>query len=750
MDAATDGWQAAAVSFWVERALRRANKPQPLLEWQLIGEVKKWGPEKLPAGVSVKAYVKAVVQGLKADPRLQYRPSASGASPMFLAAAAPAPPEVRAAVEYWVEQIRTRAALGSRLTVAQLLDAVHERAPAGGYALAGALVAAQTFFTQVHTRLLSDPRVSCVSEQSADGKPVKLYVPRCAAGSPALVFRSGGAAADGAAAPPPSDGTSPLRALRSATDEAAQLHAASLAATYADVTGALPDDADDAADDICDDGAQLPGGVEGVRAYFAERRRGGGAGVLARGYAAADGERCGAFAEAALLGHLRGGDDAAPREVHLNTHEPFCLVAVGVQGGGKSHSLACVLESCLLPFPTAGVVRLDAPMTALVLHYDSSPHAVCEATGLLAPAPALRRMLGGAAPALPRERLVVLVSPSYYKQRAAFYGNHCTVKPLLLRWHTLSADHLKRIMRVKEGDSQLYVASLLDLLRRYQRAGKVPKFAQFCAEVTALCSVKGQSAPLEQRLALLESLVAESALNAELRPLGGDVTSACTPGALVVVDLTDPMLSAEEANGVFTVLVEAFRAAPAATTGAGKLLVLDEAHKYMTGAGGDGLSAAIVTCARLMRHDGLRLAVSTQSPAALAPELLELVSVALLHRFHSADWLAHLAKKLPLAGDAVWRRLIALEPGEALMFVARHMLPADAAVDADGHVFELAVRPRLTADRGASRTNAAPATPQQRRQPPPPYTPPTSLGVANAPPTLTNEEIESILPAFWR
>jgi hypothetical protein len=124
MDGAAEGWKAAAVSFWVERALRRFSKQQPLLEWQLIGEVKKWGPEKLPAGVSVKAYVKAVVQGLKADPRLQYRPSASGASPMFLAAAAPAPPEVRAAVEYWVEQIRTRAALGSRLTVAQLLDAV--------------------------------------------------------------------------------------------------------------------------------------------------------------------------------------------------------------------------------------------------------------------------------------------------------------------------------------------------------------------------------------------------------------------------------------------------------------------------------------------------------------------------------------------------------------------------------------------------------------------------------------------------
>ena len=73
-----------------------------------------------------------------------------------------------------------------------------------------------------------------------------------------------------------------------------------------------------------DNGAPLPSDVDGVRAYFAERQRGVGTGVLARGYAAADGERRSAFAEAALLSHLRDGDDAALRKVHLNTHEPFC------------------------------------------------------------------------------------------------------------------------------------------------------------------------------------------------------------------------------------------------------------------------------------------------------------------------------------------------------------------------------------------------------------------------------------------
>ena len=373
-----------------------------------------------------------------------------------------------------------------------------------------------------------------------------------------------------------------------------------------------------------------------------------GGGALERGTVLADRDGAARMPEAALLGHLSAGDAPAGRggpAVYLNTHEPFCLAAVGVQGGGKSHTLACVLEGCLVPVPRAGVVRLRAPMAALVLHYDFNPASVCEATGLAAPNPALLRWLAaagarpGPAPCLPRERLVVLVSPAYYRQRRAFYGGHCTVRPLLFRWNTLSADHLKRIMRVKAGDGQLYVAAMLDLLRRYQRDGVAPSFAGFLADVKRACRVQGQAGPLEQRLALLESLVAESAGNRALAAEGGDLRSACAPGTLVVADLTDPLLASDEANAVFQVLTEQFRALPVAG-GGGKVLALDEAHRYMDGAAGDGLSQAVVNVARLMRHDGVRLVVSTQSPRALAPELLELVSAAVLHRFHSRDWCA--------------------------------------------------------------------------------------------------------------
>jgi hypothetical protein len=120
-----------------------------------------------------------------------------------------------------------------------------------------------------------------------------------------------------------------------------------------------------------------------------------------------------------------------------------------------------------------------------------------------------------------------------------------------------------------------------------------------------------------------------------------------------------------------------------------------------------------------MRHDGMRLVVSTQSPCALAPELLELVTLAVLHRCHSADWFSYLGKKLPLP-DAVWQRLVALEPGHAILFASRHRLAArfsmaalhgsaEAHEHAGAHVFPIAIRPRITADRGASKRNVGAA-----------------------------------------
>ncbi len=228
----------------------------------------------------------------------------------------------------------------------------------------------------------------------------------------------------------------------------------------------------------------------------------------------------------------------------------------------------------------------------------------------------------------------------------------------------------------------------------------LPEFSAFLDQVRDKCSLKGQSGPLDQRIALLESVVAESAKNEALIDESLDLT-ACKDGDyhFIIADLTDPLLSKEEANGLFQVLTEQFRTLP---TKGGKVLCLDEAHKYMSGEKADGLSEAIVNVARLMRHDGIRLVVSTQSPKALAPELLELVTVAVLHHFHSPDWWNYLTSKLPLNQDA-FKRILSLGSGEAVVFATSHDLSVENLEGS--HCLPIRIRPRLTEDYGSSRKN---------------------------------------------
>ena len=68
-------------------------------------------------------------------------------------------------------------------------------------------------------------------------------------------------------------------------------------------------------------------------------------------------------------------------------------------------------------------------------------------------------------------------------------------------------------------------------------------------------------------------LIAESEANKDLRGKGAGLAECCVPGSMVVVDLTDPLLARDEANGIFQVLTEQYRSRPMKC---GKLLALDE------------------------------------------------------------------------------------------------------------------------------------------------------------------------------
>ena len=143
-------------------------------------------------------------------------------------------------------------------------------------------------------------------------------------------------------------------------------------------------------------------------------------------------------------------------------HSPFCLCVCGVQGAGKSHTLQVVLESCLIPFAFENnTVKLNQPMAALMFHYDQSESNVCEATGIVKLNPKLSSRKDLNIPQLPK--VVVLVSPTFYKQRRKFYGlsdnadsdgdengGDFDVQPLLFSWSTLDAVQLRSLLHIEE------------------------------------------------------------------------------------------------------------------------------------------------------------------------------------------------------------------------------------------------------------------------------------------------------------
>ncbi|KAJ8603507.1 hypothetical protein CTAYLR_005122 [Chrysophaeum taylorii] len=397
--------------------------------------------------------------------------------------------------------------------------------------------------------------------------------------------------------------------------------------------------------------------------------------------------------DAGYLGRLIESVPDDDKHVFLNTSEPFCLVVTGVQGAGKSHTMMCVLENCLLrcELPEERpVVRLAREMTGLVVRYDTCETSVCEATALRESA------------ILPSGcKVVVLVSPSFYSQRRKFYeGMGAEVFPLLFRWASLDARQLKILMRISESDAQqeqqqLYVSAMLDKLRGYQRRAKIPDFEGFLEEIES--EFEGRNGPLKQQIALLESIVAESEINQDLRDKQRDLSRVVEAGALVVADLADPVLSALEANAIFRVLFSQFRALRLPF---GKVVAFDEAHKYLDGKT-SGLAADILDAVRLMRHEGIRVLVSTQSPFAVPGELLELVSVAVVHRAHSNDSFEYLAAKLPMPDDG-FERARQMRDGEALVFATRNHIQGFE----HEAVFKVRTRPRLTLDYGASRQNS--------------------------------------------
>ena len=192
-------------------------------------------------------------------------------------------------------------------------------------------------------------------------------------------------------------------------------------------------------------------------------------------------------------------------------------------------------------------------------------------------------------------------------------------------------------------------------------------------------------------LALLRLKFAAEYINDTCR-----LTDVLRPGRLVVVDLRDELIEKDEALGLFVVLLQMF----AETTWQGrrfnKLVVFDEAHKYI---GSPDLVAGLVEVVREMRHKGTSILVASQDPPSVPTSLIELSTQVILHKFNSPAWLKHIQKANAALDVLTPAKLAALGPGEAYAWSSK------ATDDAFTRgAVKIQCRPRVTRHGGGTKT----------------------------------------------
>jgi len=350
------------------------------------------------------------------------------------------------------------------------------------------------------------------------------------------------------------------------------------------------------------------------------------------------------FEQYAVLGHELPSADRPSGTLHtpifLNTNTPWSAFICGSQGSGKSYTMSCMLENCLLASSAIG--RCLKPLAGMLFHYDAhSTGAVCEAAYLVTQMP-----------------VRVLVSPSnFYKLKALYESlpglqGKIKVVPLLLKESQLNTQRMLRLMAFsdKGGAVPLYMEVIIQILLQMamESAGRPGlNFAEFKARLETEEFAKMQQGPMKLRLSLLEGFLDSGYFAKRLRVKGEGLVPQ--PGALTIVDLSDPFVDPASACVLFDICLALFLEDQ---SGIDKVIALDEAHKFMNGtAASEVFTQSLLTVIREQRHKGARVIIATQEPT-ISPKLLDLCSMTYVHRFTSPEWLETLKKHLAAASSS--------------------------------------------------------------------------------------------------
>ena len=378
-----------------------------------------------------------------------------------------------------------------------------------------------------------------------------------------------------------------------------------------------------------------------------------------------------------LLGEISG------RKVALDLNQTHTISLFGVQGGGKSYTLGSVIEMACMPIP--GVNALPYPLAGVIFHYSSTLDYQPEFTSMALPntgdaeVDELRARYGATPRAL--DDVVILTPAAKVEERRAEFPG-IEVMRIAFSAGELNASHWKFLMGAV-GSQSLYIRQLALIMKRLRGNLTLEALRRAVQESGLTDSLK--------ELAGLRLDFAEEYIDDAFR-----LTNVLRPGRLVIVDLRDEFIDKDEALGLFVVLLQMF----ADTTYRGrrfnKLVVFDEAHKYI---GSPDLVAGLIEVVREMRHKGTSIMVASQDPPSVPTSLIELSTQIILHKFNSPAWLKHIQKANSALDAITPAKLASLSPGAAYVWSSK---ATDDAVTRGA--VKIRCRPRVTMHGGGTKT----------------------------------------------
>jgi hypothetical protein len=378
-----------------------------------------------------------------------------------------------------------------------------------------------------------------------------------------------------------------------------------------------------------------------------------------------------------LLGEVSG------RTIALDLNHTHTISLFGVQGGGKSYTLGTVVEMASMPLEHINV--LPSPLATVIFHYsptqDYAPEFVSmvHANSVDEEIRVLREQYKANPEAL--KDVLILTPAGKVADREAEYPD-IEVRPIAFSASELKAAHWKFLMGAI-GSQSMYIRQInlimrglrdnlnLDAIRNGIESSRLPDHLKELAQT---------------RLFFASEYIDDSQRLQDL----------IRPGRLIIVDLRDEYIEKDEALGLFVVMLQIFSEATYLGRAFNKLVVFDEAHKYIEN---DDLVSGLVEVVREMRHRGTSIMVASQDPPSVPISLIELSSQIIMHKFNSPAWLKHIQKANTALSELTSEKMSRLGTGEAYVWSSK----ASSDAFTRGAV-KIKCRPRVTQHGGSTKT----------------------------------------------